>query len=132
MTLLGDMAALTLLLTLVATSCVAMLYWTHSFANLLWMVALRPRLTAPVTLLLFLTISFLIEILFRFPAFSPTAVTLSLVLAPMLAVPAVDAIAYYMTRRTGGQNANDKIRGFVFHELRAQMRAAYEAPPVQP
>lgn len=132
MTLITDMAVLATLLALVGIGCAALLHWTRDFANLLWMTALRPRLAMPVALLLFLATTFLVEILSGFPAFSSTSVMLGLLLTPMLAVRAVDMIASYRARKTGVRNEEDKIRGFVFHELRVRMREAYEAPPLQP
>src|SRR3954466_11829305 len=130
----GGMASLVIWLSVVAIGCTLVLHWTRAFADLLWLVVLRPGLTAPVTLAIFLAISFLVELFLGFPAFSPAAVAAALLLAPILAVRAVDAIAHLLEaeKDRAGQRLDRPVRGFVFRQLWARMREGYEARAIEP
>lgn len=99
--------------------------WIRSFAELFWLLVVRPRIIAASVLLVLWVTGVALRILFCLPPMGSLAFSLSLVLIPFVAAPLGNYIAY---RRRAQEDAELGWKGFIFEERRLQQRRMYEAP----
>jgi hypothetical protein len=100
-------------------------HWIRSFAELLWLLTVRPRIIAASALLVLSINGAALRVLFSLPPMGPLAFSLSLVLIPFVAVPLGNYIAY---RRRAQEYAQLGWHSFIFDARRLQRRRSYEAP----
>jgi len=103
--------------------------WTRDFADLLWMLTIRPFPVAIASLVALGLVMLLAGFLFGFSALSPTSFLIGLLISPLLAVRGANGIARRMVVLPKGDELR-KIPAFIFALRRQEQRDAYEAPPI--
>lgn len=123
------------LLVLVVGGLVVALFWARGLGELLWLLAMRPRVVLAAMVLYFCLVVFIGHLVLKLPYSSPTLWCIGYIAIPLTGGRIADLAAWL--RECGGLHdilvegdQLPKIKGFIFARYLTRQDANYEAPQV--